>query len=374
MKIDRDFQGLLEKRLREKLNNIQVLIGPRQVGKTTGVKRVLEGYSGPKHFASADSPAPHNAEWLSAQWNIARRLGDNAVLVIDEIQKVTNWAEATKALFDEHREEKTLKVVFLGSASLSIQTGLISALAGRFELIKVPHWSFEECQRAFGWHLDTFLNYGGYPAAAEFVNDFFRWQSFVRDSIVEPVIGRDISGLVRINNPSLFRQAFRLAMNYPAQVVSYQKFLGQLQERGNASTVKHYLELFESAFLIKRLEKFSGSQRISISSSPKIVPLAPALINSFASEKSQLDQPEWRGRTFESYVISQLLKLSGEFFYWADNKHEVDLVRRIGQRVIAYEIKSGTSQRIKSLHAFRKKFPDAESEIITFESDLTQFT
>ena len=367
MEIARDFEPILSSRLQERLNNIQVLLCPRQVGKTTGAKRVFDSFSGPKHFASADSPSPFNSEWLEAQWNQATRLGSNSLLVIDEIQKVSGWAETCKLLFDRNRKSRELKVVVLGSASLSLQEGLASSLAGRFELISVPHWSLEETNRAFSWSLDQFLSFGGYPAATEFIADFPRWQSFVRDSIIEPVLGRDISGLVRINNPSLFRQAFRLAMSYPAQVVSYQKLLGQLQERGNASTVKHYLELFEGAFLLKRLEKFSGSKVSSASSSPKIIPLAPALINAFIEDKGKLSDATWRGRLFESTAISHLLKLPGSFYYWTDGRFEVDLVRTIDEKIIAYEMKSGVSQRVKSLNEFRKKFPDSEVRIIDRE-------
>lgn len=364
MEIARDFEKILSSRLKERLNNIQVLLGPRQVGKTTGAKRVFDSFNGPKHFASADSPSPFNSEWLEAQWNQAINLGTNSLLIIDEIQKISGWAETCKLLFDRNRKVRELKVVVLGSASLSIQEGLASSLAGRFELISVPHWSLEEASKAFSWSLDQFISFGGYPAAAEFINDFARWQSYVRDSIIEPVLGRDISGLARINNPALFRQAFRLSMSYPAQVVSYQKLLGQLQERGNASTVKHYLELFEGAFLLKRLEKFSGSKVSSVSSSPKIIPLAPALINAFIEDKGKLLDSTWRGRIFESTVISHLLKLPGSFYYWTDGKFEVDLVRTIDDRIIAYEIKSGVSQRIKSLAEFRKKFPESEVRII----------
>lgn len=364
MEIARAFESVLASRLNEPLNNIQVLLGPRQVGKTTGVKNVFSAFSGPKHFASADSPSPFTSEWLEAQWSKAEDFGKNSLLVIDEIQKIPGWAETCKLLFDKNRKKKELKVVVLGSASLSLQEGLASSLAGRFELISVPHWNLEESSRAFSWSLDQFVSYGGYPAPAEFISDFDRWQSYVRDSIIEPVLSRDISGLVRINNPSLFRQAFRLAMSYPAQVVSYQKLLGQLQERGNASTIKHYLELFEGAYLLKRLEKFSGSKAASVSSSPKLIPLAPALVNAFIEDKTKLLDPVWKGRVFESTVISHLLKLPGSFYYWTDGKFEVDLVRVFSGKVIAYEIKSGTSQRIKSLTAFRKKFPKSEVSII----------
>ena len=368
MNTTRDFEGILLERLKEKLNFIQVLIGPRQVGKTTGVKNIFSKFKGPKHFASADSPIPYPAEWISSQWKTARALGPGTLLVIDEIQKVSGWAETCKLLFDEDRPRRDLKIVLLGSASLSLQDGLTASLSGRFELIKATHWSPSEFKKAFNWNLDKFLSFGGYPAAAELTSDFERWRSFIRDSIIEPVLGRDISGLVNIGKPALFRQTFQLSMGYPAQVVSYSKLLGQLQDRGNAATIKHYLELFEGAFLIRRLEKFSVSKVSAVSSSPKIIPLAPALVNGFIDSASTLKDASWRGRLFESMVISQLIKLPGTFYYWSEGNHEVDLVRVIDKKVIAYEIKSGLSFKAKSLEIFKARNPKVEIRILDRET------
>ncbi len=366
--IIRDFENILESRISNPLNFVQVLIGPRQVGKTTGVSRIFEKYSFPKHFATADSPSPYGYEWLNTQWNIAREMGSDTLLVIDEIQKVDNWPETCKLLFDQDRPKKNLKVILLGSASLSIQEGLISSFAGRFELIHAPHWSYEECKNAFNWDLNTYLKFGGYPAAADLINEPARWQSYVLNSIIEPVLGRDISGIVRINNPALFRQAFRLAMSYPAQVISYQKLLGQLQDKGNAATIKHYLELIEGAYLLKKLEKFSGSTVMSSSSSPKLLSLAPALSNAYIDDLTKLSNPDWLGHIFECVVGASLLKLPGKLYYWSYGDYEVDFIRVVDNKVIAYEVKSGLTHKAKSLQVFKKKYPDAEIKIIDKDS------
>jgi uncharacterized protein len=361
----REFERTLTTRLAERLNFIQIVIGPRQVGKTTGVRRVFDRYEGPKHFASADSPVPMSADWLKAQWDRAWSLGPNTLLVVDEVQKIGGWAEVCKLLFDEHRSKRNLKVVLLGSASLSIQDGLSAALTGRFELIPVTHWDIHEMQQAFQWDLETYLKFGGYPAAAELASDFERWRSFVRDSIIEPVLGRDISGLVRIGKPALFRQAFQLVMSYPAQTISYQKLLGQLQEGGNASTVKNYLELFQGAYLVKLLEKFSVSPLSVAASSPKIIPLAPALCNAMLDREEMLHDATWRGRIFEAVVGTQLLKQPGKLFYWSEGNYEVDFVRQVGRdEIVAYEVKSGLRHKSKSLEIFKSKFPGAKIEII----------
>lgn len=372
MKISRDFESLLERRIKEPLNLMQVILGPRQVGKTTGVRHVFERFNGPKHFATADSPIPLSPEWLKAQWETALAFADSALLVIDEVQKVPGWAEVCKLIFDQHRSKRKLKVLLLGSASLSIQEGLASALAGRFELIKVNHWDLLECSRAFSWDLDTYLKFGGYPAAAELIHDPERWQSYIRDSVIEPVLGRDISGLVRINKPALFRQAFKLALNYPAQSISYQKLLGQLQEGGNAATIKHYLELFEGAFLIKLLPKYSGSSLGVATSSPKILPLAPALCNAMIDSLEKMKDPLWQGRLFEAAVGARLSRLPGRLYYWAEGSYEIDFVHEVDGEITGYEVKLGVTHRAKSIAQYKKRFPDSKIKIIE-HSNATSF-
>ena len=274
-------------------------------------RQTYDSWTGPKLLLSADSTTPYTHEWLALQWNQARELGPNTLLVIDEVQKISGWNESIKFLFDRDRESKQLKVVLLGSASLSIQEGLSESLVGRFEIIKAPHWSFKECKEAFGYSVTDFITYGGYPAAAELRADFNRWKSFISESIVERVLGRDILGIVKIGKPALFRQTFELSMKYPSQEISFQKLLGQLQERGNVTTIKHYLELMENAYLLKLLYKFSNSSVAATGSSPKILPLNNALINSYANSITTVKEPEWRGRLFESAIGTYLNSLPG---------------------------------------------------------------
>jgi len=247
VEIKRNFTSILEQRLQEDLNFIQVVLGPRQVGKTTGLQQIVELWQGPSLMISADELITPTPDWLQLNWERARNKGPGTLFVIDEIQKIPDWSTVVKYLFDQDRSTRHLKIVLLGSASLGLQRGLAESLAGRYEVIPAHHWNLDECKRAFGWDVEDFLKFGGYPAAAELAENVGRWQSYIRDSIIEPVLIRDILGLTSVNKPALFRQTFELAMSYPAQEISYQKLLGQLQESGNVTTIKHYLELFEGA-------------------------------------------------------------------------------------------------------------------------------
>jgi hypothetical protein len=359
---ERAFVAQLEKRLAEPSPLIQVLVGPRQVGKTTGIRQLLARVESAHHYANADNHLVTDRAWLLAQWQQALLLGDGALLVVDEIQKIPNWSEAIKSLWDHY--PRRLRVVLLGSSSLQIQSGLTESLAGRFELTRIYHWTFAELEEAFGYDLDRYLLYGGYPGAVAFENDYDRWYAYLKDAIVEAVIGKDILQNRKVANPALFRQAFEILCRYPAREISYTKLLGQLQDKGNTDLVKYYLELYTGAFLIFSLGKYSAKAWLTRTSSPKILPACPALYTMTAGPRA-LDDLEQRGHVFELAVGVELLQLPGELFYWREKNSEVDFVCRYQGRLYAIEVKSGRKKSAKGLEAFMKHFPDAQPVIVT---------
>ncbi|MBF0409649.1 MAG: ATP-binding protein [Candidatus Riflebacteria bacterium] len=361
-KYERSFVARLEERLSSADCLIQVIVGPRQVGKTTGIKHLLARYSKKYHYANADDLLVTDRTWLLEQWQRAEMMGEGALLVIDEIQKIPNWSETLKSLWD--RSSARLRVVVLGSSSLQIQSGLCESLAGRFEITKVFHWTFYEMKQAFGYDLERFLVYGGYPGSVSFERDYDRWYSYLKDSIVEAVIGRDILLNQKVGRPALFRQAFEILCHYPAQEISFTKLLGQLQDKGNTDLVKYYLELYAGVFLIHSLEKYSAKGYLTRSSSPKILVACPALYTMNEGPRV-LDDRDKPGRIFEMIVGNQLMQLPGELYYWRERNDEVDFIYRYQGRIFAIEVKSGRHKTEKGLEAFIRKFPDARPIIIT---------
>lgn len=359
---ERPFVAQLEKRLPSERLLIQVLIGPRQVGKTTGMRQLLARYPGKSHYANADALLITDRHWLLEQWQKALVSGEGSLLVIDEVQKVPDWSNTLKALWD--KSPYKLRVVVLGSSSLEIQTGLTESLAGRFELTKIYHWTYAELQSAFDYDLERFLLYGGYPGSVEFEDDYDRWYAYVKESIVEAVIGKDILLNRKVGNPALFRQAFEILCHYPAQEISYTKLLGQLQDRGNTDLVKYYIELYAGAFLVYPLQKYSSKGRLTRSSSPKIITACPALFT-MAQGPVTLDDPEKKGRLFELAVGAHLVQLPGELYYWRERNAEVDFVYRYQGKLYAIEVKSGKRKTAKGLELFTKKFGVAQPIIIT---------
>ena len=360
---ERSFVANMEERLGGDRPLIQVLVGPRQVGKTTGVRQLLERVKGFYFFANADGVLVSDHNWLIEQWQKALALGDGALLVVDEIQKVPNWADSIKALWDA--QPGRLRVLLLGSSSLQLQSGLKESLAGRFELTRVYHWTFAEMQKAFGYGLERYLLFGGYPGAVRFEEDWERWYAYMKDSIVEAVIGKDILQNRRVAKPALFRQAFEILCHYPAQEVSFTKLLGQLQDRGNTDLVKYYIELYGGAFLVYALQKYSAKQWLSRSSSPKILPACPALYT-MAAGKS--DDAERRGRVFELAVGAELVQFPGKVYYWREKQAEVDYIYDFHGKLYAIEVKSGRKKSTKGLDAFVAKFPKTSRVLITPEN------
>ncbi|MBI1862315.1 MAG: ATP-binding protein [Deltaproteobacteria bacterium] len=363
--IVREFVGLLLKRLNERRAPLQVVLGPRQVGKTFGVeKHLIPKLSGHVHYATADEALTPSVRWIEEQWQHALEKGKGTTLIIDEIQCIENWSKTVKVLWDRQKDADVppLKCVLLGSSSLSLQKGLSESLTGRFEEVRVPHWGFLETQKAFGWKLPTFLTFGGYPGSYDFINDYARWFSFLKNSVIETVIGKDILNQNRVSKPALFRQAFEILCHYPAQEVSYNKLLGQLQDKGNVDLVKHYLQLYEGAFLFRSLHKYAKRGIAARTSSPKIIPLCPA-ISTLALGRTPT--PELQGRMFEAAVGSQLIGVpSSRLYYWREGRDEVDYILESEGRVFSIEVKSSKRELRAGATQFRKKFRGSRSIVI----------
>ena len=354
----KDFQRahaqVLADRLAEPRRHLQVVAGARQVGKTTLVEQVLAAAGMPTVYASADEPALRDAAWLAAEWDRARlALTDHpagAVLALDEVQKVPSWSETVKRLWDEDtRARRNLRVVVLGSAPLLMRQGLTESLAGRFEVLHLPHWSYAEMQEAFGFSLDQYLYFGGYPGAAPLIKDPSRWRRYLLDSLIETTISRDVLLMTRVDKPALLRRLFELGCRYSGQVLSYTKMLGQLHDAGNTTTLAHYLDLLGGAGMVTGLPKYAGKAMRQRASSPKLQVLNTALMTAqsgLSPEEARADR-EFHGRLVESAVGAHLANAAAaglcDLFYWRERNREVDFVLRAGKALVAIEVKSGRS-------------------------------
>ncbi len=365
-------------RLHEPRRFIQVLLGPRQTGKTTLIRQVLDSIDLPSHVASADQPATKGSSWIEQQWDAGRLLlradprPAAAVLVLDEIQKIPGWSEVAKRLWDEDTAAKRdLRVVLLGSSPWLIQKGLSESLAGRFEVIRIGHWPWTEMKEAFGWEIEEYIYYGGYPGAAPLIHEPDRWRAYIQDALIETTISRDVLLMTRVDKPALLRQLFLLGCLYSGQVLSFTKILGQLQDAGNTTTLAHYLDLLEAAGLVGGLRKHARQRVRQRRSSPKLQVHNTALLSaqSGISLAETRARPERWGRLVESCVGAHLVNACTgtniSVQYWSHRNREVDFVLAKGDSLIAIEVKSGrTPTSLPGIEAFARTYPVEKSLLV----------
>lgn len=359
---------VIKERLEEPRKFIQVVMGPRQVGKSTVVKQVLQDLDIPFLQFSADNVPATNTSWVSNCWAAVRSLKENKgfesiILVIDEIQKISNWSEVVKKEWDDDTfHDRNIKVLLLGSSRVLLEKGLSESLGGRFEEIRMTHWSYPEMKECFGFTLDQFLFYGGYPGAADLINNPDRWEQYIQSAIIDATINKDILMNTPISKPALLRQTFELGASYSGELLSLTKMLGSLQDAGNTVTLAGYINLLDESGLLCGLQKYSIDTARRRASIPKFQVYNNALkmvYNPQTFDQAIMDRKGW-GRIFESgigaWIVGQAFVHRFEVFYWRDRNDEVDFILRKKGTIIAIEVKSNAEKNTNGLDTFRDKF------------------
>lgn len=385
---------VLLSRMQEDPRWLIVVSGPRQSGKTTLVRQALHRTRLPSICYAVDgieepeirnlpgypqetyfSTLPRDRTWLIRTWDRARRVAHQSrhglVLAFDEIQRIPNWSETVKGLWDADRHAGCpLRVVILGSAPLLMQGGLTESLTGRFETIPITHWSFSEMSRAFEFSLERYIYFGGYPGPAHLLPDHRRWCHYVETSILEPTVERDVLAMQRIHKPALLKRLLRLSAGFSGQILSYNKMLGQLHDAGNATTLARYLQLLAGAGLVCGLEKFAESSQRRTASSPKLNVLNTAIIAAFSGydfTEACADRSHW-GRLVESAVGAHLVNTATRdigVYYWRDTPYEVDFVLKRGAAIVAIEVKSGSRpDQVSGLREFERRYSPLRSVVV----------
>ena len=398
-RFQREQISTLLSRLREVPKWLIVVAGPRQVGKTTLVRQALGQIDLPWRYLPVDEPEPtelslpnalppdyqtkafpiseaeDTTKWLIRQWKWARldasRSKRGFVLVFDEIQKIPNWSETVKGLWDaDRRDDCPLHVVVLGSAPLLMQRGLSESMLGRFETIRLPHWSFTEMSEAFRFDLDRYIYFGGYPGAASLIQEQRRWREYILGSIIEPNIERDILAMERVDKPALLKRLFEFGAEMSGQILAYDKMLGQIQDAGNTTTLARYLDLLSKAGLLAGMAKYAGGAYRRRASSPKLNVLNTALMSvhsGYTFEEAKADRSFW-GRLVESAVGAHLFNAGTpdvRLHYWREGSLEVDFVLEHGRKLVALEVKSGPRrEKTVGLEAFATRFSPRRSLLV----------
>ena len=369
------FAEVLE-RMNEPRKFIQVLAGPRQVGKSTLIDQVLEECTLPHYLYNADGVDENDTDWIRRVWESARTQMDTkqqteAILVIDEIQKIKRWSEIVKREWDaDSRNRRQLKLFLLGSSRLMLRKGLTESLAGRFELIRLGHWTLQEMEDAFGLTLDEWIYYGGYPGSASLIKDMRRWRKYIKESLVAPAIEKDIIMTSNIYKPALMKQLFELGCSYSAELLSLTKTLGQLQDAGNVTTLSSYLNILNQCNLLAGLQKYANDDARRYQSVPKFQVYNNALLTAYRGttyDKDRIDSQIW-GRWVESAVGGYLLGGAEDggykVYYWRERSDEVDYIVASQGTAIALEVKSGRRGMNSGLPKFCESFHPKRALVI----------
>lgn len=376
MEYKRKQYDVVMERIKEPRLHIQVLMGPRQVGKSTLMDQVLSEIDMPYYLYNADGVDPNDSDWISRTWQAVRNAmllsqSKEALLVIDEIQKIENWSEIVKREWDlDTRNKLNLKVVLLGSSRLMLRKGLTESLAGRFEIIRMGHWSYKEMHEAFGTTIDEWIYYGGYPGAQRYTTNFTRWRNYIKDSLVAPSIEKDVIMTANIYKPALMKQLFELGCSYSSELLSLTKILGQLQDAGNVTTLATYLSILDECNLLVGLYKYANDEARKRQSIPKLQVYNNALLTAYRGngyEKDRIDPQVW-GRWVESAIGAYLLDVAIEndcnLHYWRDKNDEVDYILERRGAVLAIEVKSGRRGMNSGLPKFNERYKPYNSIVV----------
>ncbi len=366
----------LMSRVLEDRGNIQVISGPRQVGKSTLIKQVLKEIDIPNMMVSADSVPKDNTAWIGEMWETARarmQIGRHRefLLVIDEVHKIDNWSEEVKKQWDADTfNDINLKVVILGSSRLLLKAGLTESLAGRYELIRMPHWSYTEMHNAFGMDIDQFIYFGGYPGGAKLTSAQSRWRRYIKDSIIAPAIERDVLMTKVIYKPQLMKQLFELGCTYSGEEISLTKLLGQLQDAGNTTTLANYLTTLAESQLLCGLQKYANDNARKYNSAPKMMVYNTSLLSALSGMTFEkvFTTPKLWGRWVESAVGAHILNMAEELdynvYYWREKDDEVDFVVEYNRQCVAIEVKSGKRTANEGLSKFNARFQPKHSFVV----------
>ena len=359
-----------------KLPQIIAFTGLRRVGKTTLMYKIVQDhiskgfnpqnilYFSFDEFRDTDIREILNEYEKIVEKNIQK---ENYLILLDEIQKLVNWEEKLKRIYDLH--SKNIKIIITGSESLFIKKKSKETLAGRIFEFKIETLSFKEFLRFKGEKFQNIKLYEkeiqrlyeeynisqGFPELVD-IKDKEIIKKYIKESIIEKVIYRDIANLFNIKDISILESLLNIFMENPGQIIELSELGKELQI--SRQTLSNYIRYLEESYLIRKLYNYSKNQRKVERKLKKYYPtiISPNLI--FKEDKYS------KSKSFEAILVNQL---KAEYFYRDPYKNEVDVILD-DDKLIPIEIKYGKIET-KSLLSFMKKFNVKEGVILSYDQE-----
>ncbi len=363
----------------KELPQMIALVGLRRIGKTTLLKKIIfDGINSgvnPKNFFyfSFDEFRDVNLlDLLNNYFNLTNVdvSKEKIFLFFDEIQKLNNWENKIKTIYDLYKGKA--KIFLSGSESLFIKTKVRESLAGRIFYFKIKQLSFNEFLVFKGKKFDSidlfekelfrefnnFILSQGFPELVG-VSDKNVIKKYLLEGIIEKVIYKDIPLIFPVKEIYVLDSLLKILMNEPGQIIDFQSIASQLNV--SRQTISNYFSFLEESFLIKKLYNFSSNQRKVERKLKKYYPtiLSPSLV----FKKDSLS----KSKVLESIIVNNL---DAEFFWRNQYKNEVDIVLT-KPKLIPIEIKLNEF-KLKSLELFIKKFNAKKGFILTQNKRLMQ--
>ncbi len=368
---------LITTRIEERLGRKKaiLLLGPRQTGKTTLVKKIMTGYSGGAIYLNADEPFDRQRLTDVSSAQLRQLIGNNQLVVIDEAQRVPNIGLTLKLLVDQLPEKQVLAT---GSSSLDLANSIHEPLTGRlfvFHLFPVSwqewatHTGALEANRA----LEQRLLYGSYPDVVNNPGD----ETAMLSSIAAGYLYKDIFSFGNIRRPEVLEKLLQALALQVGNEVSYNELANLLKV--NKDTVSNYIDMLEKSFIVFRLPPLSRNLRKEIASSRKVYFYDTGIRNMLINNFNPLSIRQDVGALWENYLISERIKrnlyamhLHSAYFWRTHDGQEIDYVEDAQGQLSAFEFKWNTARDAKMPRAFADAYPGAIWSVIN-PDNFSQF-
>ena len=358
----------IEAQLRQWLfkGKVLVIIGARQVGKTTMLRSMQGSLEKPVWF-NADEKKVRDRLTDPSIADIKGLIGNYKTVIIDEVQRVPNAGILLKLMADNFKD---VQFIATGSSALEIADFIFEPLTGRqilfhlypFSLAELyPDKSPFEVEEELPFH----LVYGNYPEIC-MKRDVAKT---LLENLTQQYLYKDVLIWKDIRKPELLDKLLKLLAYQVCSEVSINELSNQLKVK--SETVESYIDLLEKSFVVYRLKSYGTNARKEVSKMSKVLFWDNGIRNAILDDYRGLDQRNDQGQLFENFIISERMKMNAWFrsdtksFFWRNyNQAEVDYVELRSQQLSAFEMKWNTNKKHKISRAFTNIYPEATTEII----------
>lgn len=345
-----------------------ILIGPRQVGKTTLLERLALFQNTQALIINCDEPDMRSLLQNKTSSELKTIIGNHELIIIDEAQRVKNIGISLKLIIDQI---KHVQLLVSGSSALELANEINEPLTGRkWEFIMYPlsvqeminhHSALEEKRQ-----LNNRLLFGMYP---DVINSPGREKEVLKN-LTDSYLYKDLFSFKDVRKPEVIEKILQALSLQIGSEVSYNELADLV--KSDPMTVSRYIDLLEKTMVVYRLPSFSRNLRNELKKSRKIYFYDNGVRNAIIANFQPLELRKDSGALWENFIIGERLKFvqynniwCNRFFWRTKQQQEIDYIEDRDGKLFAFEFKWGTSRAVKPSATFTKAYPDSEFSLIT---------